>query len=128
MRDHQIDPDQHDPETSPPPSKSQRKRDATSLQNLGEQLVKLTPAQLNRIPLPDDVLAAVRLARTISQRGGRKRQLQYIGKLMRQIEDLKRSAPPCAASYPPIAKVGVSKPARAVRGGGRGTSGPSRPP
>ncbi len=87
MRDHQIDPDQHDPETSPPPSKSQRKRDATSLQNLGEQLVKLTPAQLNRIPLPDDVLAAVRLARTISQRGGRKRQLQYIGKLMRQIED-----------------------------------------
>jgi len=87
MREHAIDPDPPDPEASLPPSKTQRKRDATALQNLGEQLVKLTPTQLNRIPLPDEVLAAVRMARTISQRGGRKRQLQYIGKLMRQIDD-----------------------------------------
>lgn len=87
MREHEIDPDPPDPEASLPPSKTQRKRDATALQNLGEQLVKLTPTQLNRIPLPDEVLAAVRMARTISQRGGRKRQLQYIGKLMRQIDD-----------------------------------------
>jgi ribosome-associated protein len=87
MRENEIAPDPHDPEESLPPSKSQRKRDATALQNLGERLVKLTPAQLKRIPLPDDVLAAVRMAQTISQRGGRKRQLQYIGKLMRQIDD-----------------------------------------
>lgn len=89
MRDIRIasEPHGHDLEAPPPPSKSQRKRDATALQNLGEQLVELTPAQLNRIPLPDDVLAAVRVAQTISQRGGRKRQLQYIGKLMRQIDD-----------------------------------------
>ena len=87
MRDHEIAPNSHDREASPPPSKSQRKRDATALQDLGEQLVDLTPAQLNQIPLPDDVLEAVRLARAISQRGGRKRQLQYIGKLMRQIDD-----------------------------------------
>ena len=87
MREHDIDLDPPDPEASLPPSKTQRKRDATALQNLGEQLVKLTPTQLNRIPLPDEVLAAVRMARTISQRGGRKRQLQYIGKLMRQIDD-----------------------------------------
>ncbi len=87
MRDSELAPDPNDPEASPPPSKSQRKRVATALQNLGEQLVELTPAQLNRIPLPDDVLAAVRVAQTISQRGGRKRQLQYIGKLMRQIDD-----------------------------------------
>jgi ribosome-associated protein len=70
-----------------PPSKSQRKREATALQAIGEQLVKLTSTQLNRIPLSDELLAAVRLAQSISQRGGRKRQLQFIGKLMRQLED-----------------------------------------
>mgnify|MGYP000995071094 FL=1 len=69
------------------PSKSQRKRDATALQDLGAQLVKLTSAQLNRIPLPDDLLAAVRAAQAMPQRGAHKRQLQYIGKLMRQIND-----------------------------------------
>jgi ribosome-associated protein len=70
-----------------PPSKSQRKREATAQQELGEQLVKLTSNQLNRIPLSEELLAAVRLAQSISQRGGRKRQLQYIGKLMRQLDD-----------------------------------------
>jgi len=70
-----------------PPSKSQRKRAATALQELGGRLVNLTPAQLNRIPLPEELLAAVQLAKTISQRGGHKRQLQYIGKLMRRLDD-----------------------------------------
>ena len=70
-----------------PPSKSQRKREATARQTLGEQLVKLTATQLNPIPLSEELLAAVRLAQTISQRGGRKRQMQYIGKLMRQLDD-----------------------------------------
>lgn len=81
-------PDQDVPEPEPPlpPSKSQRKREATALQGLGEQLVKRTPAQLQRIPLPEDVLAAVRIAQTIVQRGGRTRQLQYIGKLMRRLD------------------------------------------
>lgn len=70
-----------------PPSKSQRKRDAIALQDLGAQLVSLTAAQLNRIALPEELLEAVRTAQAISQRGGRKRQLQYIGKLMRRIDD-----------------------------------------
>ena len=70
-----------------PPSKSQRKREATVLQELGEQLVKLTATQLKRMLLPEDLLAAVRLAQSISQRGGRKRQLQYIGKMMRQLDE-----------------------------------------
>jgi len=69
------------------PSKSQRKREATVLQELGEQLVKLTATQLKRMLLPEDLLAAVRLAQSISQRGGRKRQLQYIGKMMRQLDE-----------------------------------------
>ena len=70
------------------PSKSQRKRDASALQALGEQLIKLTSAQLKRMPLTKELLLAVQQAQTITQRGGRKRQLQYIGKLMRQLEQL----------------------------------------
>ena len=62
------------------------------MQDLGEQLVKLTPAQLSRVPLPDELLAAVRLARSITQRGGHKRQLQYIGKLMRQLDEAETEA------------------------------------
>jgi ribosome-associated protein len=87
MNDHKSDQDSPELELPLPPSKSQRKREATALQDLGEQLVKRTPAQLRRIPLPEDVLAAVSIAQTITQRGGRKRQLQYIGKLMRRLDD-----------------------------------------
>lgn len=57
------------------------------MQDLGEHLVKLTPAQLRRVPLPEDLLAAVRTAQAIPQRGARKRQLQLIGKLMRRLDD-----------------------------------------
>ena len=87
MYDDALDDQTDDLETPLPPSKSQRKREATALQALGEQLVKLTATQLKRIPLPEDLLAAVRLAQSIAQRGGRKRQLQYIGKLMRQLDE-----------------------------------------
>jgi ribosome-associated protein len=74
------------PQPPAEPSKSQRKRDAHGLQNLGAQLVELKPAQLEKLALPDDLLNAVQAARAIPQRGARKRQLQYIGKLMRQID------------------------------------------
>jgi len=87
MADNARDAASHAVATTPePPSKSQRKREATALQDLGEQLVKLTAAQLRHIPLPDDLVAAVHAAQAIAQRGGRKRQLQYIGKLMRQLD------------------------------------------
>jgi ribosomal 50S subunit-associated protein YjgA (DUF615 family) len=87
MPEEPFDTDPDDRSASQPPSKSQRKREATALQDLGEQLVELTTAQLNRIPLPDDLRAAVQAAQAITQRGGRKRQLQYIGKLMRRLDD-----------------------------------------
>ncbi len=87
MHDHDFDEESYDPEAPRPPSKSQRKREATALQDLGEQLVKLTPTQLRRVPLPEDLLAAVRTAQVIPQRGARKRQLQLIGKLMRRLDD-----------------------------------------
>lgn len=75
-----------------PPSKSQRKREATALQDLGEALVKLSAVQLNRVPLSDDLAAAVRAAQTMPQRGAHKRQLQFIGKLMRNLDDVEVAA------------------------------------
>jgi ribosome-associated protein len=92
MNDDALDQDPDDPEAAPPPSKSQRKRDATALQDLGARLVKLTPAQLNRIPLPEDVRAAVRAGRAMPQRGAHKRQLQFIGKLMRRLDEPETAA------------------------------------
>lgn len=86
MHDDTFD-DDFRPEEPRPPSKSQRKREATALQDLGAQLVKLTSTQLSRLPLPEDLLAAVRAARAMPQRGARQRQLQFIGKLMRRIDD-----------------------------------------
>lgn len=68
------------------PSKSRRKRDSHALQDLGEQLVELPESKLRRLPLPDDLRAAVLQARVIGERGAHKRQLQYIGKLMRQVD------------------------------------------
>lgn len=68
------------------PSKSQLKREAHALQALGEELVELPPEVLEPLELPDKLLEAIALARQIKQHGGRKRQMQYIGKLMRSID------------------------------------------
>ena len=58
------------------------------LQALGAALVALAPAQLEAIPLPEELLGAVREARRISSHEARRRQLQYIGKLMRRVDPL----------------------------------------
>ena len=69
-----------------PPSKSQRKRDSHALQALGERLVGLGDEQLRRVPLTEPLAEAVAVARRVTAREGRRRQLQYIGKLMRTVE------------------------------------------
>lgn len=69
-----------------PPSKSQRKRDSHALQALGERLVALSDQQLERVPLPEPLAEAIALARRVTAREGRRRQLQYIGKLMRTVD------------------------------------------
>ncbi|MFP5418887.1 MAG: ribosome biogenesis factor YjgA [Gammaproteobacteria bacterium] len=85
-----IDPDaelEFDPdEVYAGPSKSQIKREAEALQELGEALVKLPDAQFKRIELPDTLRAAVAACRKITQNGALRRQKQYIGKLMRGID------------------------------------------
>lgn len=68
------------------PSKSQKKRDSLALQALGERLVELSPHQLDQFEIPAGLRDAVDAARAITARGGRKRQLQYIGKLMRTVD------------------------------------------
>ncbi len=67
-------------------SKSQLKRAMTALQELGEILVELSAHELERIPLPEKLYDAVVAARSMTQRGAHKRQLQYIGKVMRNVD------------------------------------------
>jgi len=67
------------------PSKSARKRAAAAAQQLGERLIELGDAELAALPLPDILREAVRAARGM-RRGTRGRQLQYIGRLMRDDE------------------------------------------
>lgn len=67
-------------------SKSQRKRDMEKLQSLGTQLTQLSLAQLQKMTLPEALFNAVVMAQQISARGAHKRQLQYIGRLMRDID------------------------------------------
>lgn len=67
-------------------SRTRRKREATALQDLGEALIKLDAGQLARIPLPDVLREAVEAARHIRSRSAARRQRQYIGKLMREID------------------------------------------
>jgi len=69
-----------------PPSKSARKREAHALQKLGEDLVKLRQADLERLPLPENLREAIDEARRLTQRGALARQRQYIGKLMRSVD------------------------------------------
>lgn len=68
------------------PSKTQRKREMAALQTLGARLVALTADQLGRLGLPERLHEAVRDAQRISAHEGRRRQLQFIGKLMRQVD------------------------------------------
>ena len=74
------------PEAEEAPSKSELKRRMSALQTLGETLVTLNEQQLARIPIDDDrLLEAIREARQIRSNSARRRHLQYIGKLMRDI-------------------------------------------
>jgi ribosome-associated protein len=70
----------------PEKSKTQKKREAEALQDLGMQLTQLSEEQLLLVPLPNNLLDAILAARKIHQHGGLKRQQQYIGKLMRDID------------------------------------------
>ncbi|MCG1041689.1 ribosome-associated protein [Mycetohabitans sp. B8] len=65
------------------PSKSQLKREMTALQALGAEIVDLPKDALKRMPLPEDLADAIHEARRITDHEGKRRQLQYVGRLMR---------------------------------------------
>ncbi|VAX26823.1 hypothetical protein MNBD_NITROSPIRAE02-752 [hydrothermal vent metagenome] len=67
-------------------SKTQKKKEALSLQALGEQLVKLPKEQIGGIDLPAEIREAVMFAKTLKKHGALRRQLQYIGTLMRRCD------------------------------------------
>lgn len=65
------------------PSKTRRKEEMHELQDLGAALVELAPSQLKRIELPEDILDAVLDWQRFTKHEAKRRQLQFIGKLMR---------------------------------------------
>ena len=68
------------------PSKTRRKRDMHALQALGAALVGLSEAHLARMTLPAELAQAVHEARRIASHEARRRQVQYIGRLMRELD------------------------------------------
>lgn len=67
------------------PSKSQLKRDNQELRDMGEQLVLLAKSQLDKITLDDPLEVAIKEARRLKNLDARRRQIQYIAKLLRNI-------------------------------------------
>ena len=68
------------------PSKSQMKRDMIALQKLGEDLLALPESRWAPLALPEILSDALKAAKKITNFEGRRRQIQYIGKLMRKVD------------------------------------------
>ena len=69
-----------------PASKSQMKRDALEMKSLAARLLELSASQLRRVPLENDVLLAIGEAHKFRSHGARRRQLQYLAKLIRRTD------------------------------------------
>ena len=69
-----------------PISKTQRKKAVHELQGLGEELVELNEERLAAVEMPERLRDAVMAARRITAHEARRRQMQYIGKLMRTVD------------------------------------------
>lgn len=69
-----------------PVSKTKRKAEADALQTIGATLVELSKEKLAKLSLPEALLDAVNEAKRITSNGALRRQMQYIGRLMRDID------------------------------------------
>jgi ribosome-associated protein len=67
-------------------SKTQRKKDMDALQDMGVKLTKLSADTLKKLPIPEDLLAALLDHKKITSHSALKRQLQYIGRIMRDVD------------------------------------------
>ncbi len=79
-------PDQTFNDDTQPISKTAQKKAMQELQKLGAALVELNDKQLAQMPLEPPLRDAILQARTLKQREARRRQLQFIGKLMRSAD------------------------------------------
>ena len=68
------------------PSRSQLKRDSQELRDMGAQLVQMPNAHLDKIAMDSALLGAIKEARRLKSNDARRRQIQYIGKLMRNMD------------------------------------------
>jgi ribosome-associated protein len=73
-------------QTGGEPSKTELKKESTELQKLGEALLTLRSDLFQRLDLPEGLVSALDELKRISNFEGRRRQLQYVGKLMRQLD------------------------------------------
>lgn len=69
------------------PSKSQLKREMTALQKLGADLIAEPRDRVKRVPMPEDVRDAILECQLIKDHEGRRRQLQFVGKKMRSLDE-----------------------------------------
>ena len=67
-------------------SKTQRKRDMQALQDLGSELAELSPEHIRSLHLPENLEHALLEVKTFSSHGAVRRQMQFIGKLMREVD------------------------------------------
>ena len=76
----------HDDEEDFGPSKSELKRASKALQDLGAELVEPGKERLAKVPIDEDLRDAVKDYQRFTAHEARRRQLQYIGKLMRNVD------------------------------------------
>lgn len=67
-------------------SKTRRKKEDRALQRVGERLVELSTEQVAQIEMPDALREAIGLARITTSHGARRRQVKYIGALLRRMD------------------------------------------
>lgn len=76
----------NEPDEYSGPSKSQLKREMTALQDLGAELVALSKERLAKIEMPERLRDALLDAQRFTKHEAKRRQMQYIGKIMRDID------------------------------------------
>jgi ribosome-associated protein len=75
-----------DPEADEPISKTKLKAEADAAQNIGKKLIDLSKDRLMKLNLPETLFDAVMEAKRLTANGAVRRQLQYLGRLMRDID------------------------------------------
>ena len=76
----------HEEELDLPPSKTKIKQQMHDLQDIGEQLVELGNDRLKQLDLPERLYDAICELKRINKFGAQRRQMQFIGRLMREVD------------------------------------------